>query len=120
LFFGISCAFLISAAEFFIKAKDFDAFSIPKRYIKLLEADCKQKGQKWDDFEDAQTENCRINEKLGRYCYNLGIFGIFIGLISAIMPYNTAIGIIVGSSGIVLQIVQIVGARKSSNRSVRS
>lgn len=115
LFFGISCALLISAAEFFIKAKDFDVFSIPERYKELLKADCKLKGQKWDDFEDAQTNRCRANEKLGRHCYNLGIFGIFIGLISAIVSYNTAIGIIVGGSGILFQILQMVGTRRTNN-----
>ncbi len=113
LFFGISCSLLITAAEFFIKAKDFDIYGIPERYIQLLKKDCEIKGEEWNAFEESQTRSCRVNESLGRHCYNLGIFGIFLGLIFAITPYNGAIGIFVGGLGVSLQILQIIQARKS-------
>src|SRR4030042_4497142 len=112
LCFGVSCGLLVAAAEFFLKAKECDVFSIPESYRILLKEDCKQAKKEWAEFEDSQTGNCRANESSGRYCYNAGIFGILIGLTFVIIPYNPLIGIAVGLIGMSLQLWQIYRARK--------
>lgn len=108
LLFGISGGLFICATEFFLHAKEFDVFSVPKPYRKLLKDDCEEKKKDWAEFEDEQTKHCRRNERVGRYCYNISIFLIFIGLIFAIAPYSIAISFIVGSLGISLELWQIL------------
>lgn len=108
LFFGISTALFICAAELFLYAKEFDVFSIPEPYQKLLKEDCKLKKKAWAEFEDEQTEQCRHNERLGRRCYNSAIFIIFVGLFFAIAPYNLPIAILISGLGILLEAWQIL------------
>jgi hypothetical protein len=108
LLFGISTGLFICATELFLLAKEFDVFSIPDPYRKLLKDDCKQKSEDWADFEDKQTKRCRGNEKLGRRCYNFAIFTIFVGLFFAIVPYNLGIASSVSGLGILLESWQIL------------
>jgi len=108
LLFGISTGLFICAAELFLHAKEFDVFSIPKSYRKLLKEDCEMKKEDWAEFEDEQTEQCRHNERLGRRCYNSAIFIIFGGLLFAIAPYNLPIAILVSGLGILLESWQIL------------
>lgn len=108
LLFGISAALFISATELFLLAKEFDVFSIPSPYLRLLKADCEQKKENWADFEDEQTQHCRHNERLGRRCYNIAIFIIFGGLLFAIAPYNLPIAVLVSVIGILLESWQLL------------
>jgi|YelNatPaOPRAMG01_1025707.scaffolds.fasta_scaffold57400_3 dolichol kinase len=108
LLFGISTGLFICAAELFLYAKEFDVFSVPESYRKLLKEDCELKKKDWAKFEDEQTEQCRRNEKLGRRCYNSAIFAMFGGLFFAIAPYNHPIAIIVSGLGIMLESWQIL------------
>jgi len=107
LMFGISTAFFITSAELFLHAKEFDVFSIPEPYRKLLKEDCEQRKEDWAEFEDKQTKQCKQSERLGRYCYNIAIFMIFIGLLFVIAPYNITIAIIVSGIGMLLEIWQV-------------
>lgn len=108
LLFGISTALFICATELFLHAKEFDAFSIPEVYRKLLKEDCQLKKKDWAEFEDEQTKHCRHNERWGRICYNSAIFTIFGGLFFAIAPYNLPIAGFVSGLGILLEVWQIV------------
>jgi hypothetical protein len=108
LLFGISTGLFICSAELFLHAKEYDVFSIPEPYRKLLKEDKEQRKEDWAEFEDEQTKQCRRSERLGRYCYNIAIFLIFIGLLFVIAPYNIAIAIIVSGLGILLEIWQVV------------
>jgi len=108
LLFGISTGLFICAAELFLYAKEFDIFSVPEAYRKLLKEDCELKKKDWAKFEDEQTEKCRRNEKLGRRCYNSAIFAMFGGLFFAIAPYDLPIAIIVSGLGIMLESWQML------------
>jgi len=90
-----------------LDAKEFDVFSIPKPYRDLLKEDCEQRQKDWAEFENGQTEKCRHNEKLGRWCYNSAIFIMFGGLFFAITPYNLLIAISVSGFGISLELWQL-------------
>lgn len=103
LLFGFSAGLFIGAAELLLHAKEFDVFSIPEQYLKLLKEDCELKKKDWAEFEDEQTKVCRHNEQLGRRCYNVAIFIIFGGLFFAIAPYNLPIAAMVSGIGIVLE-----------------
>jgi len=107
LLFGVSAGLFICAAELFLYAKEFDVFSIPDPYRKLLKEDCEQKKKDWADFEDKQTAQCRRNERLGRRCYNSAIFVVFGGLFFVIAPYNLLIALVVSGLGILLELWQI-------------
>lgn len=104
LIFGISAGLFICAAELFLYAKEFDVFGIPEPYRELLKEDKKD----WAEFEDDHTKRCRHNERLGKKCYNLAIFTIFIGLFFAVVPYNLPISVIVSGLGIILEVWQIL------------
>jgi len=108
LLFGIAAGLFICSAELFLLAKEYDVFSIPEPYRKLLKEDCKQKDIDWSEFEEEQTDRCKRNEQLGRIFYNSAIFVLFGGLFLAIVPYNALIAIVVSSLGIVLEVWQIL------------
>lgn len=108
LIFGISAGLFICATELFLYAKEFDVFSIPDTYRQLLKAGCELEKKEWAEFEDDHTKRCRHNERLGRKCYNLATFTIFIGLFFAVVPYNLPIAIIVSGLGISLESWQIL------------
>jgi len=103
LFFGISTGLFICSAELFLHAKEFDVYDIPEEYRKLLREDFQEKKKDWDKFEEESTESCRHSERYGRYCYNIAIFTVFIGLLFVIVPYNLVIAIIVSCLGILLE-----------------
>lgn len=108
LFFGISTGLFVSASEIFLHAKDFDVFSIPEPYRKLLREDCELNDKKWTDLEDEQTEKCRQNEKYGRILYNIAVFSLFVGLFFSIAPYNLLVAILVSVFGVTLEFCQIL------------
>jgi hypothetical protein len=108
LLFGAATSLLIASSQLFLQAREFDVFSIPERYIKLLKEDCELKNKKWADYEDEQTKHCRIKEQMGRKFYNAAIFLMFVGLFFAILPYNTLIAIVVGGLGLALEVWQYV------------
>ena len=107
LFFGISTSLFIATSQLFLKAKEFDVFSIPQRYIELLKEDCELNKMNWDDFEDEQTKHCRIKEQLGRKFYNSAIFMMFGGLFFSVLPYNFLIAFVVSGLGIALELWQM-------------
>jgi len=107
LFFGIASGLFICAAELFLRAKEYDIYSIPEPYIDLLKEDREEKRINWKEFEDEQTTQCRNYEGLGRKCYNCAIFIIFVGLFLTIMSYNLIIAITVSGFGIILELWQI-------------
>lgn len=109
LLFGFSTSLFICASEFFMHADEFDVFSIPEPYREILKRDRELKNEDWTAFEREQTEKCRQNERIGRAFYNIAIFTIFLGLLFAIAPYNSAIAVLVSSVGIVLELWQIIG-----------
>jgi len=108
LFFGVSTSLFISASQLFLKAKEFDVFSIPQRYIELLKDDCEINNKNWDDFEDGQTQHCRVKEQLARKFYNSAIFMMFGGLFFSILPYNFLIAFLVSGLGIALEVWQML------------
>jgi hypothetical protein len=107
LLFGLSTGLLVSSTELFLLAKEFDIFSVPEAYLKLLKEDCDERRKDWATFESKQTQSCRHNERLGRKCYNVAIFIIFGGLFFAIAPYSLPIAGIVSGSGILLESYQL-------------
>lgn len=107
LLFGLSTSLFICASEFFMLASNFDVFSIPESYRKLLKDEYKS-NEDWCKFEDRQTKKCRENEKIGRRFYNLAIFVIFIGLLFAIIPYSTIVAFVVSLVGIILESWQLL------------
>lgn len=109
LLFGVSSGLFICAMEFFLHAKEFDVFSVPKPYLKLLREGCEEEKRDWAEFEDEQTKYCRKNERIGRHFYNIAIFLMFIGLFFAIAPYNIIIALIAGGLGMILELWQILG-----------
>ena len=108
LLFGVSTGLFISAAELFLHAKEFDVFSIPEPYLKLLREDCEEKKKDWTEFEDEQTKLCRHNERLGRRCYNVAIFIIFGGLFFATAPCSLPIASLVSGFGIIIESWQLL------------
>ena len=106
LFFGVSAGLFISSAEFFLLAKSLDVFDLAKKYEEWLQRDCEDKGEDWHNVRNISHENCRRNEKYGRFCYNASIFIMFFGLGFAIAPYNPSIAIIVTALGVLLQSLQ--------------
>jgi hypothetical protein len=100
LFFGISVVLFITATQLFLQAKDFDVFSIPESYKKLLQEDCKMKNKDWGAFEDEQTLQCRKKEKMGRYSYNLAFILTFFGLGFSLVLINVVFAVIVTSLGV--------------------
>lgn len=108
LLFGFSTSLFICASEFLMQANEFDVFSIPESYRKLLKDDCKRRQEDWTKFEDGQTEKCRHNERIGRRFYNSAIFTIFIGLFFAIAPYNETTAVMVSAVGIILESWQLL------------
>lgn len=108
LFFGISAGLFICSAEFFLKAKTFDIFSIPKLYYKLLISSFEKQNTKEREFLKEQTSHCRRYEKYARMCYNCSIFILFGGVFFVIAPYNLFIAIIVSCLGISLQLLQLI------------
>jgi len=103
LFFGVSAALFICAAELLLHAKGFDVFSIPEPYRELLKKGCELEKKDWAEFEDEQTAQCRHIELSGKRCYNTAIFIIFGGLFFAVAPYNLLIAAVVSGLGILLE-----------------
>lgn len=103
LFFGLSTALFISAAEYFLNAKNYDVYTIPDLYTDNLKKDCKKNGITWDKFVDEQIDSCRSNETLGKIYYNIALIIIFIGLFFVIFPYNLVVAIIVSGFGLAIE-----------------
>jgi hypothetical protein len=107
LFFGLSISLFVASSQMLLQAKTFDVFSIPERYVKLLQGDCLMRNEEWADFEDRQTMKCRRKEEWGRRLYNLGVFLVFFGLFFAIAPYNYLIAFLISGLGIAFEIWQL-------------
>jgi dolichol kinase len=106
LFFGIATGLFISASEFFLHSKNFDVFDLSKEYRNWLESGLK--GTNWEEVWKESTKMMRAYDSNGRWCYNLAIFIMFIGLFFAIAPYNIVIAFMVSIFGIVLELWQFV------------
>jgi hypothetical protein len=107
LLFGVSTGLFVCATELFLRATEFDVFSIPEPYRELLREGCEVEKKDWTKFEDEQTKQCRDNERLGRKCYNFAIFILFFGLFFVIVPYTFLIALVVSGLGLLLETWQI-------------
>lgn len=114
LFFGIATSLFITASEFFLHSKNLDVFDLTEDYRNWLRSGFPNKN--WDEVWKESTREMRVNEAYGRWCYNLAIFIMFIGLFFAIAPYNLVIAFVISIFGILLQLWQfrkeIITARK--------
>ncbi|WNZ29949.1 MAG: hypothetical protein IAX21_03580 [Candidatus Bathyarchaeota archaeon] len=113
LCFGIASVLFISAAEYFLKASEFDCFSIPDRYIDLHKDDCKMKEKEFEEWEDEQTKKCRENEVVGRRCYNVALVLLFGGLFYSIFPFTYFAGVVIFILGIFFQFREEIMGKKN-------
>jgi len=104
LFFGIATSLFISASEFFLHSKDFDVFDTTQEYRNWVQSGFPDKN--WDEIWKESTMMMRVNDRYGRWCYNVALFMLFLGLFFAVGPYNLVVAIAVSSMGIALQIWQ--------------
>jgi len=105
LLFGISTGLFISSSEFFLHGKNFDIFDLTEEYRDWL-----QKGFPtidWNKTWEDSHKKCQTHEKYGRYCYNVAIFNLFLGLFFVIAPYNVLVAIIVSGLGVILESLQL-------------
>jgi hypothetical protein len=108
---GISAALFISAAQFFLLAKEFDKYDIPPCYKKSLEEQHDEIYETWKRFEAESDDRCHQYESSGKNLYNIAVFLIWIGVGSAIWPYNWLIALGVAVVGIVLEFWQTYGQK---------
>jgi hypothetical protein len=104
LFFGLNTSLFIVASEFFLHAKNFDVFDLTAEYRDWLTKGLPN--ENWDKIWVESTKKARINEGYGRWCYNIAIFLMFIGLFFAIFPYNYVVAIVVSTIGLFFEIWQ--------------
>jgi hypothetical protein len=117
LFFGLVTSLFVVSSEFFLHAKTFDIFDLSTEYREWL-----MKGlpdENWNNIWIESTKKARLNEAYGRWCYNVAIFLMFIGLFFAIFPYNYVIAIVVSAIGLFFEIWQF-GIQVYSKRSKNS
>jgi hypothetical protein len=104
LFFGLTTVLFIAAAEFFLHAKNFDIFDLTSEYRDWLTKGLPK--ENWNNIWIESTKKARLNESYARWCYNIAIFLMFVGLLFAIFPYSYLIAIVVSSIGLLFEIWQ--------------
>lgn len=104
LFFGIATSLFITASEYFLHSKNFDVFDLSEEYRNWVQRGLPDKN--WDEIWKESSKMMRTNESYGRWCYNIAIFIMFIGLFFAISPYNLVVASIVSIFGILLELWQ--------------
>ena len=100
---GISAALFISAAQFFLLAKEFDIYGIPARYIDVLKREYGQTAEDWERFEKDSNDKCHWYNSRGTSLYNAAVFMIWIGVLFATFPYNLWVAFVVAGLGIILE-----------------
>lgn len=108
---GISAALFISAAQFFLLSREFDIYDIPESYREVLRHRHDETKEDWEEFEKESDSKCHQYESSGRNLYNIAVFGVWIGVGFAILPYNCLIALVVAGSGIILEIWQTYGQK---------
>ena len=92
---GLSSVFYVAAADFFLRAKEFNLYDLPDEYRKHLEA----KTIDWGTLLKQSDDSMRKHEGYGRQSYNAALLLMFTGLLFVIGPYNLVVAIIVSGSG---------------------
>lgn len=105
---GISAAFFVSSAEFFLTAKEYDVWSMPEKLGDALRRGFAKNNQDWDEIGEYSDKMCERYLERGRRCYNIGIFVIFGAVWFIISPYNIIISSIVYLTGTGLEVYQVV------------
>jgi hypothetical protein len=100
---GISSALFIAASEFLLMSKEHNVWALPDKYEEHLNEIFRD----WGKIKTENLDRCLHYERRGRYCYNLGIYLIFVALLFVIGPYNLLIGLVVSGLGIGLEIYQM-------------
>jgi len=108
---GISAALFISAAEFFLRAKEFDKYDIPAGYRAIQAFQYSPTDEAWRKFEEESDDKCREYNAKGTSLYNAAVIMIWIGVLFAIFPYNLWVAFVVAGLGIILEIWQTYGRK---------
>ena len=105
---GVSSALFVASAEFFLTAKAYDVWSIPKELGDALRGGFADKNQDWDKIGEYSDKMCELYLERGRRCYNIGIFVIFGAVWFIVSPYNIIISSIVYLTGTGLEVYQVL------------
>lgn len=108
---GISSTLFIAAAEFFLGAKELNAWGLTDKYETDLSDRFRQSGEDWEKIKEDDLTRCTQYEERGRHCYNMAIFLMFLALLFVIGPYQMSIAVLVAGLGIGLELFQMAGAR---------
>jgi hypothetical protein len=103
---GFSSALFIGAAEFFLRAKEYDVWSLPTLLNDQLARGFKSEGKDWNAICNESDDKCELYESRGRNCYNIAIFTIFIAIGFVVAPYNLIIALGISVVGIIVELTQ--------------
>jgi hypothetical protein len=108
LIIGIAAGLYIAAMEFFLSAKGFDLWALSEEYQTELKVRNELSNEEWMTARTKVDETCERYDNFGRYCFNVAMFLIFLGISVVIAPFNFTIAIVVGVFGILLEVSQII------------
>jgi hypothetical protein len=101
---GVSASLFIAASELLLSAKHFDVWALPDKFEQNLQASFKD----WIERKTEDDRQCKLYERRGRTCYNIGAFLLFVALLFIMSPYNLVIAAISTGLGLIFEVYQLV------------
>lgn len=100
---GISASLFVASSELLLSAKHFDVWSLPAAFERNLQDSLRD----WTAKKEEDDKRCKLYERRGRICYNIGTFLLFAAIFFIICPYNIAIAAISTGLGLSFEVYQI-------------
>jgi hypothetical protein len=109
---GIASVLFVTASEFLLSSKSYDAWSLPEKYESFLKKGFKKKRINWNAIRNDNLQKCLKYQGWGRTCFNFGIFLMFFSFFFVIGNYNLTIAVLISGLGIGIELTQTLMAHK--------
>ena len=103
---GIAVGLFVAASQLFLQAKACDTRTLPKEYVDFLSKELSKDGITFEAAASLNDEKILYYEKRGRYCYNIGVPLMLIGLGVVVISYSILVGLIVLGVSVLLELYQ--------------
>lgn len=101
---GLAAVLFIASMEFFLSAKENNAWDLPQRYRDTLSITLG--AERFKEELGRMNQALVASERYGRYAYNLAILLLFIGLFFVLYPVSPMAAFVVSGGGLLLELIQ--------------